>query len=82
MRGRPIPEGLGESNWHVILPEIEVVLRGESPSFGSTLWDASEGERLAQTNYLSDRLFGRVGFFPLVTDVTAHMEAEHATTGP
>lgn len=79
MRGRHISEVLGDATHRLNPPYIEGVLRGETQSFDRTLLDTSGRVRHTRVSYIPDRSNGRVvGFFVLVTDVTARVEAESA----
>jgi diguanylate cyclase (GGDEF)-like protein/PAS domain S-box-containing protein len=80
VRGRHISEVLGEATYRLNLPYIEGALRGDAQSFDRTLVDTSGRIRHTQASYIPDLSEGRViGFFVLVTDVTARVEAERAT---
>jgi len=78
IHGRHIREVLGESIYSLNLPYIEGVLSGQRQHFQRTIVDASGRTRYSQADYVPDiGDDGRAhGFFVLVADVTARVEAE------
>lgn len=79
IHGAHISDVLGESVYALNLPYIHGVLQGETQLFDRTLTDTFGRVRHTQTTYIPDISDGRVvGFFVLVTEVTARVEAEMA----
>ncbi len=79
MRGMHLRDFLGpavfEANWRY----IEAVLAGQPQYFERTLVDRRGADRHAQMFYIPDIVDGAVdGFFVMVNDVTARIEAERA----
>ncbi len=79
VQGRHISEVLGESVYELNLPHIEGALAGEVQLFDRTLIDQHGVDRYTQASYIPDIVDGEVqGFYVLVTDVSARVEAERA----
>ncbi|MEU0494509.1 PAS domain S-box protein [Mycobacterium sp. NPDC006124] len=79
VRGRHIREVLGDEVYTLNLPYIRKALAGEEQSFDRTLVDQQGRTRYTQASYLPDVVDGCVvGFYVLVSDVTARVEAERA----
>ena len=80
MVGRHIREVLGEPVYRMNLPHIEAALAGREQHFERTLIDTSGAVRHTQAWYSPDTVDGRTrGFYVLVTEVTAQVEAERAS---
>ena len=76
-KGRHLSDVLGESVYALNLPYIEGVLAGEEQLFDRTLIDQHGVTRYTQASYTPDIVDGEVrGFYVLVTDVSARVEAE------
>jgi PAS domain S-box-containing protein len=79
MRGVHIRHVLGEEVYAKNLPYLDAVLRGEEQLFDRTLVDTAGRVRHTQASYVPNVVDGEVaGFFVLVTEVTARVEAERA----
>lgn len=79
MHGMHIRDVLGPETYAKNLPYIEGVLGGEEQSFERTLVDPVGRVLHTQATYLPDLVDGQnYGFFVLVTDVTAQVEAQRA----
>lgn len=79
IRGRHIREVLGEAVYALNLPYIEGALAGREQLFERTLVDARGATRYTQASYIPDIVDDEVqGFYVLVTDVTARVEAEQS----
>ncbi|PVU81473.1 hypothetical protein DDP54_16490 (plasmid) [Cellulomonas sp. WB94] len=78
--GIHIREVLGEELFELNLPYMQAALRGGAQHFDRTIVDASGQTRYSQADYVPDvDAAGRViGFFVLVSDVTARTKAEMA----
>lgn len=77
MEGMHIRDVLGEDAYTVALPFITGALAGQRQEFNRTLVDTLKHTRHAQASYVPEIVDGEVqGFFVLVTDVTARVEAE------
>lgn len=77
LRGRHMRDVLGPEVFAKNLPYVEAVLAGEPQLFDRTLVDQMGRTRHTQASYLPDVVDGEVqGFYVLVTDVTARVEAE------
>ena len=80
MVGRHIREVLGAEVYRMNLPYIEAALAGREQRFERTLIDTSGRVRHTQAWYSPDIVAGRTrGFYVLVTEVTAQVEAERAS---
>jgi diguanylate cyclase (GGDEF)-like protein/PAS domain S-box-containing protein len=79
MRGHHIREVIGEELFGLNKPYMDRALGGEAQHFDRTIVDASGHTRYSQASYIPDvDEQGEVhGFFVLVSDVTARVEAEH-----
>lgn len=80
MTGKHIREVIGEERYRLNLPYIEAALRGEKQQFERAIL-APDGKTLRHSlaNYIPDIVDGAVvGFFVLVTDITATKLAEEA----
>lgn len=80
MPGKHIREVIGEERYRLNLPFIEAVLRGEPQQFERTI-PAPDGKtvRHSLANYIPDLVDGQaLGFYVLVTDITAVKQAEEA----
>ena len=79
MPGRHISEVLGEQVYRMNLPYIEAALAGREQRFERTLIDTFGVVRHTQAWYAPDIVEGQVrGFYVLVAEVTAQVEAERA----
>jgi PAS domain S-box-containing protein len=79
MRGAHMRDVLGPSLYAKDLPHIRGALRGREQHFERTLTDTQERVRHTQASYIPHVVDNKVlGFFVLVADVTARVEAEHA----
>jgi PAS domain S-box-containing protein len=79
LRGRHLGEVLGEQALALNAAHLEAVLAGEEQIFDRTITDAQGRTRHVQTSYSPDDVEGDVrGFFVLVVDVTARVEAQRA----
>jgi diguanylate cyclase (GGDEF)-like protein/PAS domain S-box-containing protein len=79
MHGIHIRHVLGEEVYAKNLPHLDAVLRGEEQLFDRTLVDTAGRVRHTQASYVPNVVDGEVaGFFVLVTEVTARVEAERA----
>ncbi len=79
VRGRHLREVLGEDLFELSHDHVEGVLAGAKQVFEHPLTDRHGGVRHVETNYVPDIVRGEVdGFYVLVTDVTARVEAERA----
>ncbi|MDZ4233020.1 MAG: PAS domain-containing protein, partial [Dietzia sp.] len=77
--GRHIRDVLGEEIYELNLPYIRAALAGQEQSFSRILTDSQGATRHAQVSYIPNSVDGRVdGFYAVVTDVTARVEAEIA----
>ncbi|MDP1524388.1 MAG: PAS domain S-box protein [Rhodocyclaceae bacterium] len=80
MPGKHIREVIGEERYRLNLPYIEAALRGEFQQFERAI-PAPDGKsvRHSLANYIPDIVAGEVlGFYVLVTDITAIKQAEDA----
>ncbi len=79
MRGMHMREFLGPAVFEANRPYIEGVLAGRRQEFERTLVDRGGTTRHSHMSYVPDIVDGEVdGFFVLVTDVTARVQAERA----
>jgi diguanylate cyclase (GGDEF)-like protein/PAS domain S-box-containing protein len=79
MVGLHIRDVLGQEVYAKNVAFMDAALRGEEQLFARTLVDTSGAVRHTQASYVPDIVDGDVaGFFVLVTDVTARVEAERA----
>lgn len=79
IRGRHIREVLGDAVYALNLPYIQGALAGREQLFERTLVDTRGATRYTQASYIPDIVDGQVqGFYVLVTDVTARVEAEQS----
>ncbi|GAA1938444.1 sensor histidine kinase [Nocardioides marmoribigeumensis] len=77
LRGHHISELLGDELYALNLPFITAALAGEEQVFDRTLVDTLGRTRHTQAHYVPELVDGEVrGFFVLVADVTAHVEAQ------
>jgi PAS domain S-box-containing protein len=77
VRGTNLRLLLGDEAYAVAEPHVAAVLAGEEQVFDRTLVDQNDRTRHVQTSYVPDVVAGEVrGFFELVTDVTARVEAQ------
>jgi PAS domain S-box-containing protein len=78
--GRPVREILGESAYAEVRPHIEAALAGQEVSFQLWLDYQTAGAKCIEARYIPDiDSQGRVlGFFALVSDITAQRWAEDA----
>jgi PAS domain S-box-containing protein len=77
LRGRHISELLGPELYAMNLPYITAALAGEEQLFDRTLVDTFGRTRHTQAHYVPEFVEGEVsGFFVLVADVTARVEAQ------
>ncbi|MGK2936378.1 MAG: sensor domain-containing diguanylate cyclase [Solirubrobacteraceae bacterium] len=82
MYGMHLRELLGERLYAQNIEPSTRALAGERSTFDRTLSDAADRPRHVQISYLPDVSDGDVqGFYVLVTEVTARVEAERAATG-
>jgi PAS domain S-box-containing protein len=80
MPGKHIREVIGEERYRLNLPYIEAALRGEFQQFERAI-PSPDGKTLRHSlaNYIPDIVNGEVlGFYVLVTDITATKQAEEA----
>lgn len=80
MPGMHIREVIGEERYRLNLPYIEAALRGEPQEFERAI-PSPDGKsvRHSLANYIPDVIDGKVvGFYVLVTDITATKQAEEA----
>lgn len=80
MAGKHIREVIGEERYRLNLPYIEAALRGEAQQFERAI-PSPDGTmvRHSLANYIPDIVDGEViGFYVLVTDITAAKQAEEA----
>lgn len=80
MPGKHIREVIGEERYRLNLPYIEAALRGESQQFERAIPSPDEKiVRHSLANYIPDIVNGEIlGFYVLVTDITAVKHAEEA----
>ena len=79
LRGRHLSEVLGQQAVELNALHLEGVLAGEEQIFDRTITDAHGRTRHVQASYSPDVVEGEVrGFFVLVVDVTARVEAQRA----
>ena len=79
IRGQHIRDLLGDELYALNLPYITRALAGEEQLFERTLIDQHGVTRYTQASYVPDVVHGKVrGFYVLVTDVTARVQAERA----
>ena len=79
IRGCHIRDLLGDELYALNLPYITRALAGEEQLFERTLIDQNGVTRYTQASYIPDVMLGKVrGFYVLVTDVTARVQAERA----
>jgi PAS domain S-box-containing protein len=77
LRGIRLGKLLGEESFAVAEPHVAGVLAGDEQVFDRALVDRNGRTRHVQTSYVPDVVAGEVrGFFELVTDVTARVEAQ------
>lgn len=77
LRGTGLRELLGEGPYAEVEPHVTAVLAGEEQVFDRILVDRRSRTRHVQTSYVPDVVAGEVrGFFELVTDVTARVDAQ------
>ena len=77
MRGMHIRDVLGPDLFELNLPYMERALDGEEQLFDRRIVDASGATRHTQASYVPDMQDGEArGFYVLVTDITARVEAE------
>ena len=80
MHGRHIREVIGEERYHLNLPYINGVLRGEAQVFERAI-PTPDGQQLRHSlaNYIPDIQDGEVeGFFVVVSDITVVKDAQNA----
>lgn len=79
VEGRHIQDLLGEELYALNLPYLQGVLAGREQSFNRTLIDSRGATRHMDVSYIPNVVDGPVdGFYAVVTDVTARVEAERA----
>ena len=77
--GRHMSDVLGNDIYELNLPYIRAALAGREQSFNRTLIDSQGATRHAQVTYIPNAVNGVIdGFYAVVTDVTARVEAEQA----
>lgn len=75
--GRHMRDVLGEDIYKLNVSYIRAALAGREQSFSRTLIDSKGATRHAQVTYIPNSVNGRIdGFYAVVTDVTARVEAE------
>ena len=80
MPGVHLRDVIGDALYALNLPFVEGVLAGKRQEFDREVVDKGGWTRHTQVSYFPDQNDGRtVGFFVVVSDVTAHFEAEAAT---
>ncbi|WIT10389.1 response regulator [Paucibacter sediminis] len=77
MLGMPMAELLGPELFARTEPHVQAVLRGERQRFARSMVKADGSEGFAWAEYMPDVVAGQVlGFYAMVTDVTALKQAE------
>jgi len=77
MLGMPMAELLGPELFARTEPHVQAVLRGERQRFARSMVRADGSEGFAWAEYMPDVVAGQVlGFYAMVTDVTALKQAE------